>query len=111
MNTKILTTTFIGEALEESVLRDILKDIPAEQNDQVLQYITAIIGLSTLTLVYESIDNIHKRASFLHKIPLFLEQELLLADLAEYRDDLPHIAREHITRTLLSLRTRLKTWS
>ena len=108
MNTKILSTTFVAEALEESVLRDILTSIPEDDHDSVLTYIAAIIGLSTLTHIYESIEDTHKRAAFLHRIPHFLNQELMLADLAEYRDDLPQLAKEHITRTLLALRTKLK---
>ncbi len=111
MNTKILSTTFIGEALEETVLRDILADVPSEQQDTVLQRIAATIGLSTLKYIYESIDDTHKKIAFLHAIPQFLAQELLLADLAEYSENMPQLAREHITRSLLALRTKLKAFT
>lgn len=109
MNTRILNTTFIGEALDESILNTLLSELESDNADEVLQQIVAIISLSTLSLAFESIEDTHQRAAFLHAVPQLLSQKISLHDLSRFRDELPAILTEHITRSLLSLRTKLKS--
>lgn len=108
MNTRILGTTFIGEVLEVSALEDILAEYPQEEEGELVKKIVAIIGLSSLSVAFESIDDMHQRAAFLAAVPQLLSQDISIKDLARFRPELPQIMSEHITRSLLSLRTKLK---
>lgn len=109
MNTKILSTTYIGEVLEISVLEDIISEYPAEDSSELIKKVVTIIGISALSVAFESIEDMHQRAAFLAAIPQLLAQELSIKDLARFQPNLPNIVTEHITRSLLSLRTKLKT--
>lgn len=108
MNTRILGSTFIGEVLEVSALEDILAEYSQEEETELVKKIVAIIGLSSISLAFESIDDMHQRAAFLAAVPQLLSQEISIKDLARFRPELPQIMSEHITRSLLSLRTKLK---
>ncbi|NCN51039.1 MAG: hypothetical protein GW762_05515 [Candidatus Pacebacteria bacterium] len=109
MNTRILSTTFIGEALEISLLEDILDAYPDENESELLKKVIAIISLSTLSLAFESIEDMHQKAAFLSAVPQLLSLELTLSNVSRFRPELPQILTEHITRSLLSLRTKLIT--
>lgn len=109
MDTRILNTTFIGEALDESILDTILSEYESEDTTTLFKKIVSIISMSTLSLAFESIDDTHKRAAFLNAIPQLLSQELGIQDLSRFREDLPQIVTEHITRSLLSLHSKVKS--
>lgn len=109
MNTRILSTTFIGEVLEVSALEDIISEYPQEDESELIQKLVAIISMSSLSIAFESIEDMHQRAAFLSAIPQLLSQNMSIKDLARFRPELPEIMSEHITRSLLSLRTKLKT--
>jgi hypothetical protein len=107
MTTKLLTTTFIGEALEPSIIDEILS-LDSNNQDQLFTTLSDAITLSTLSHAYESIEDTHQRAAFLANVPKLLAQEISIEDLARFKPELPALVREHISRTLLSIRTKLK---
>ena len=110
MNTRLLTTTFLGEVLEPGIIEELLADYSSEEQEAILKKIVATISISTLAVAFESIESMHQRAAFLHAIPQLIRQEITLSDLARFRPDLPMLLTEHSTRLLLSLRSKLKKW-
>ena len=102
-------TSFIDQYIDESILHDILQHYSGEEELEVRKQILAITALSVLYFTYDSIDDMHKRASFLHQVPKVLAQELPLAQATEYRPDISDLISEHVTRTLLALRSQIKT--
>ncbi|MCB9800838.1 MAG: hypothetical protein H6773_01530 [Pseudomonadales bacterium] len=108
MNTKLLTTTFIGEYLEVPILDELLSEYSTNEAEEIFAHIVSIIGLSVLTVAFESIQDTHKRAAFITSLPKLLKQEISISELSRFQDDLPMLMSEHISRSLLSIRSKLR---
>ena len=108
MNTRLLATTFIGEYLEVSILDELLSEYTQDDAEKIFEQIVAIISVSVLGLAFESIEDTRKRAAFLSAIPQLLSQEMTIPELSRFQEDLPTVIIEHILRSLLSLRSKVR---
>jgi hypothetical protein len=108
MDIRRLTYSPFEALIEESLLSEILEHVNPGEHEEALELIVAIVGLGILTVCLQNIPSPQARAVFVANMPQLLQAQLSFADFAKYDATLPQVVKEHVERTLLSLRTRLK---